>query len=322
MSSDLDFISSLSYATMQINRHAAALLLLFGTIGNLLNICVLTERSFQQNPCSIYLSWSSITSLIFIWSGFLTRVLQGYNVNWPNENDIACKIRQLFLNVTWPMGIWCLVGANIDRYFCSHSSITLRQFSTNQMAKRFILGIFVLFLLLFIEVVYCFEGSIPNVPVLCYGRNIPCRLYNDWAALLFDIILPSICLAIFGLLTIRNIRSRVVYPVRSVQNCINSRLLIRLNDRNLTRMVLIQVFVVLVLDLPFGIYRAYASLTSDVTKSSYRVAIENLIYSLIVLLICITHSTSFYLYTLTGSFYRHALKRMGRRCFIRFRCIC
>ncbi|CAF4271793.1 unnamed protein product, partial [Adineta steineri] len=178
MSSNLDFISSLNYAT--INRHAAALLLLFGTIGNLLNICVLTERSFQQNPCSIYLSWSSITSLIFIC----------YNVNWPNENDIACKVRQLFLNVTWPMGIWCLVGANIDRYFCSHSSMTLRQFSTNQMAKRFILGIFVLFLLLFIEVVYCFEGSIPNVPVLCYGRNIPCRLYNDWAALLFDIIPP------------------------------------------------------------------------------------------------------------------------------------
>ncbi|CAF1364909.1 unnamed protein product [Adineta ricciae] len=298
---------------MQINRHGAALLLLFGTIGNLLNILVLKEHSFQKKPCAVYLSWSSITSLIFIWSGFLTRVLQGYSVNWPNENQVACKVRQFILNVTWAMGAWCLVGANIDRYFCSHSSITVRQLSTNRMAKRVILGMFIFFCLLFVEVIYCFEGSIPNVPVLCYGRNIPCRMFNDWAALLFDIILPSICLATFGLMTIRNIRMRVVQPVRKPTTNSGSRLLTRFNDRNLTRMLLIQVFVVLALDLPFGTYRAYASLTSNILKSSYRVAVENLIYSQIVLLICVTHSTSFYLYTLTGSVYRLALKRIIRR---------
>ncbi len=71
--------------------------------------------------------------------------------------------------------------------------------------------------------------------------------------------------------------------------------------------------VVLVLDLPFGIDRSYASLTANVSKSAYRVAIENLIYALIILLVYFTHSTSFYLYTLTGSLYRAALKRMVRR---------
>lgn len=73
----------------------------------------------------------------------------------------------------------------------------------------------------------------------------------------------------------------------------------------------------LVLDLPFGTYRTYASLTSDLPKSVYRVAIENLAYSLIVLLVCFTHSTSFYLYTLTGSVYRVALKRSIRRLVLR-----
>ncbi|UJR18010.1 hypothetical protein I4U23_004911 [Adineta vaga] len=315
MSSSTDLIFSLNYATMQINRHGATLLLLFGTVGNLLNICVLTEHTFQEKPCSFYLSWSSITSLIFIWSGFLTRVLQGYNVNWPNENPIACKTRQLVLNVTWAMGTWCLVGANIDRYLCSHPSVTYRQLSTNRVAKLFLLGLLIFFVLLFVEVIYCFEGSIPNVPVLCYGRNIPCRVFNDWAALLFDIILPSICLAIFGSLTIRNIRLRIIHPIRNILTTRNSRTLLRYNDRNLTRMLLIQVLFVLLLDLPFGAYRAYASLTSDVPKTSFRIAIENLIYSLIVLLVCVTHSTSFYLYTLTGSVYRLAFKRLIRRFF-------
>ncbi|CAF1031199.1 unnamed protein product, partial [Rotaria sp. Silwood1] len=124
-----------------------------------------------------------------------------------------CKIRQYFLNVTWAMGTWCLVGANIDRFLCSHHSVAYRRLSTRRTAKRFLVGIFIFFALLFIEVTYCFEASVPNVPVACYGRNIPCRLFNDWAALSFDIVLPSIFLAIFGSLTIRNVRLRVVHPV-------------------------------------------------------------------------------------------------------------
>jgi len=77
MSTNDSLVSSLNYATTQINRHGATLMLLFGTIGNLINIYVLNERSLQKNPCTIYLSWSSATSFVFIWSGFLTRVLQG-----------------------------------------------------------------------------------------------------------------------------------------------------------------------------------------------------------------------------------------------------
>lgn len=78
MSTDAELISSLTSATMQINRHLALLLLLFGTAGNFLNIWVLSERSLADNPCSTYLWWSSLASVIFIWSGVLTRILQGY----------------------------------------------------------------------------------------------------------------------------------------------------------------------------------------------------------------------------------------------------
>ncbi|CAF0942253.1 unnamed protein product [Adineta steineri] len=62
---------------MQINRHAVTILIIFGTVGNILNICVLTENTLRKIPCAIYLSWSSVSALVFIWSGLLTRVLQG-----------------------------------------------------------------------------------------------------------------------------------------------------------------------------------------------------------------------------------------------------
>ncbi|CAF1503939.1 unnamed protein product [Rotaria sp. Silwood1] len=218
------------------------------------------------------------------------------------------------------MGTWSLVGASIDRFLCSSHSATYRQWSTNRVAKRYVIGIFIFYALLFIQVFYCFEASVPNVPVACYGRNLPCRIFNDWVALTVDILLPSLFLAIFGTLTIRNVQTRVIHPIVHAVNSDNrnnNRLPMRNKERNLTRMLLVQVLIVLPLDLPFGIYRPYASLTSDVPKSAYRVAVEILTYSLIILLVYFTHSTSFYLYTLTGSIYRDALRRIARRCFNR-----
>jgi hypothetical protein len=167
-----------------------------------------------------------------------------YNVNWPNENRPLCKIRLYFLSVAWATATWCLVGASIDRFLCSSYSNAYRRFSNNRMAKRFVIGIFIFFALVFIETTYCFEASVPNVPVACYGRNLPCQLFNDWVSLLFDIILPSIFLFIFGALTIRNVRTRIIHPTTNPVNPVdasNNRLSMRINDRNLTRMLLIQV---------------------------------------------------------------------------------
>ncbi len=143
------------------------------------------------------------------------------------------------------MAVWALVGASIDRFLCSSHSVNYRRLSTSRIAKRFVMGIFILFVLLFVETIYCFEASVPNVPVACYGHDLPCRIFNDWIALIIDIILPSIFLSIFGALTIRNARLRVVRPAinligPSVTN--THRLLTRNNDRNLTRMLSIQVY--------------------------------------------------------------------------------
>jgi hypothetical protein len=143
--------------------------------------------------------------------------------------------------VSWGIGIWCLVGANMDRFLCSSLEANYRRWSTTRIAKRFIIVISILFGILFIEIIYCFEASVPNVPVACYGRNLPCQLFNDWIFISIDIILPTIFLSIFGALTIRNVRSRIVYPVTNLVNTNNNKPVIRNNDRNLTRMLLIQV---------------------------------------------------------------------------------
>ena len=73
-----NIVLQLRYITTQINRHGAALVLLVGIIGNLCNIFVLNDRTFHENPCTTYLWWSAVSSVAFIWSGLLTRVLEGF----------------------------------------------------------------------------------------------------------------------------------------------------------------------------------------------------------------------------------------------------
>ncbi|CAM4949884.1 unnamed protein product [Rotaria socialis] len=63
-------------------------MIVIDTTGNLLCLNVLNESSTRNNPCSIYLWWSSPFSIVFIC----------YNMNWSNQNQHLCKFR-LFLRM-------------------------------------------------------------------------------------------------------------------------------------------------------------------------------------------------------------------------------
>ncbi|UJR07479.1 hypothetical protein I4U23_011768 [Adineta vaga] len=310
MSTDVNLISSLKYLTIQINRHGALIMILFGTIGNLLNLFVLNDRSFRESPCTTYLRWSSITSILFIWSGLLTRVLEGYGINWPNQYPPLCKIRLFILMICWSVATWAFVGATMDRYLCSNSSVIRRLKSTNRTAKRFLLLFLIISIFLFVQIFYCYKASVPNVPVACYTETLACQMYNDWTNILYNILIPSIFMAIFGILTIINVRKRIIHPTQNRNTNVQPRL--KKIDRNLRKILFVQILVLLVLNLPIGLQRFYANVTSYVEKSTLRVAIENFIYSIIVLIRFIAYSISFYLYFLTGSMYRETFKRKIR----------
>jgi intracellular septation protein A len=136
------------------------------------------------------------------------------------------------------------VGASMDRFLCSSHSATYRQLSTARLARRFVIGVVIFFALVFTEALYCYEASVPNVPVACYGQTLACRIFNDWMSIACDVVLPSVFLVIFGALTIRNARSRFVQPALDSINNTNAHnniISTRNNERNLTRMLSIQV---------------------------------------------------------------------------------
>jgi hypothetical protein len=73
------------------------------------------------------------------------------------------------------------------------------------------------------------------------------------------------------------------------------------------KMLLIQVITILLTIIPFIVYRLRASFTSNYVKTQYEIAQDNLFLQTATVISLISHSISFYLFTLSGAIFRHEL---------------
>ncbi len=104
---------------------------------------------------------------------------------------------------------------------------------------------------------------------------------------------------ILGYMTIRN--AQIGQHLRRERN---------VKDRQLTAMLIIQVICISILSMPISIQKIYSEMTLHNTKSPKQVLIENVLATFVVLLALMNTSTSFYLFTLTGSVFRKELKSL------------
>jgi hypothetical protein len=101
---------------------------------------------------------------------------------------------------------------------------------------------------------------------------------------------------------------RQIVPRASQSNHITRR-----TDIQLLRMLTAQVLVIIICTLPFSIYLLYSTFTATLTKSTLRIAQENLAFQIVGAVTYFAHSSSFYLYTLTGTIFRNELIKRIRR---------
>jgi hypothetical protein len=89
---------------------------------------------------------------------------------------------------------------------------------------------------------------------------------------------------------------------------------VRRTDIQLLRMLVGQVLVIIIATFPFTIYQLYTSLTLNLSKNTLRIALENLLGEIAGVLTYFAHSSSFYLYTLTGTVFRKELLKIFGCC--------
>jgi hypothetical protein len=327
-----DLIASLKNASNLVNQYPPIFIFIFGIIGNLLNILVLSQRSLRSNPSAVFFLASSLAGIIVIISGLISRMMSGYGLDLTLTIDWICKIRNVVLYSSRTILLWMIVLATIDRWLSSSVNVTLRQMSTLKNVRRSMFVVLIYTCLINAPILYCYEAGLTGLLRGCYGSTLACRLTTDLIYAFGSTLLPLSLMIIFGLLTIRNVR-HVQSRVRIVPTLVfsletnnepmrpNEQSRARKTDRQLFKMLLVQVILLFLLTGPHAGLKAYSSFVPVPASDLLETVIQTLLLNVFTLLAFIASGMPFYIYTLTGgSLFRKALLDVVKTIIQKFLC--
>ena len=325
--SETSLINYWKNLSSNINRYASLFLLVFGVLGNILNILVLSQRSLKSNSCAWLFLLSSIFNFISLLSGLTTRIIGEWTYDITETVGWLCKLRIFVLITSRTIAWWLLTLATLDRWLLSCLDINRRQLSSLTSAKHGSLIVVIFCTVLYSPIFYCQQANVTNAPLKCYSRSIQCRLFIDQIYTIFTTLLPLILMFFFGFLTMRNVkklrrRLSSSFLRRSNSSGNNQEQSNRLTpiDRRLLIMLLIQISFLALFTLPQAFSQIYSTITLYQSKSLLRRTVETSIYKFTILITYIASGMSFYVYTLSGGHvFRHAfislLQRMTESLF-------
>jgi len=307
----------------QINAAASIVLvtitsinLIIGAVGHIFNLIIFTRPSLRREPCSLYFLSSTCFNLFIVGVILPVRILSnGFNIDIANYNLGICKIETFAFYSARLISCWLIVFACIDRYLHSSRRVQTRRLSSLKTA-RWIIVITIIVNISFCShmIVYFEISNVPNpsgnIVSVCNIRNhIYLIFMTIWFMILYSLC-PSFFMLLFGSLTLNNIRhnNQIVHRHPEI-NRIRRR-----TDIQLFQMLISQVFVIIISTLPYFIYQLYALSTINVVKNTLRIAQENLAYQSVASITSFAHSTSFYLYTLSGTVFRKEFYKILRQC--------
>jgi len=100
--------------TRILDRYFSILILIFGVIGSILNILVLSQRSLRSNPCALFFNMSSIAGLVTILIGIPSRIMADWSADPSGFITWFCKFRSFMLYVLGANFLWRTLFATID----------------------------------------------------------------------------------------------------------------------------------------------------------------------------------------------------------------
>jgi uncharacterized membrane protein (DUF485 family) len=268
-----------------------------GVIANILNIRVLCSRILRASPCTYYFLAYAVSCIIYTCLACPTQFLRGFHIDWANEK-IGCKIHSYVLFVFPFQANLMLILASIDRYCSSSKSRRFHSRSTKRTARKTIL------ISLFFSSIYMSPMLIiydwNNVSNRCIPNSSTLTFIYICSQLLIFYILTPILIFILGLLTINNIHQQTIRA-----GPLTASIRGRRTEGQLTRMLILQVTVHMILVLPFGvIYMINSFIPSTRTANILGVR-----YILVIWQQC-DYFVSFFLYVLSGRIYRQQFIRI------------
>jgi hypothetical protein len=288
----------LNTETTRVSVYVLPVLITFILITNIINICVLCRKSLRMSSCTYYFLVMAVASLVYLPFTPINMYLNirfGLNIAF---SAFGCRIVLFFTFTAALIFIVSLVCASADRYCASSSSVRLRRFSNPRVAYRIIIVATLLIMIYLIPFLIINHWDDSTKRCAQYSNTLIVVYLSSRVVLHY--ILGPLMMAIFGMLTIQNIRSqgRRMQPVSHQGRR-------RRTEGQLSRMLIIQVGTYLLFSLPVCVtYILVTFLPSIVTPLVSGIRAITIFWQLGAFFV------SFFLYILSADIYRTELKKM------------
>jgi hypothetical protein len=241
-------------------------LIVGGVIGNGINVLVFsTARTYRTTPCTFYFLIASIFNIAYITINLISRVVSaGFGIDLTRTSISWCKTRNFCLFTLSLITLTCSCLATIDQFFATSQSASLRRLSNIKWAHRIVFIAIIVWCLHGIPVILFF--NISSITGTCVNTNANYAIYVPIYLLGFICGTPVLVMVVFGYLTYRNIHLTRVLAEQQA-------------DRQLARMTLIQVVLIVICIVPYAMYNIYNLITAGMSKDVNRLISEGFAYT-------------------------------------------
>ena len=313
-------------AGIMIWKVVPPILIVVGTIGNILCILVLTRRSIKVSTTALYLTFLAFSDLCVLYTGLLRQwliFLFDYDVR--HVSNAGCKLHIWLLYSSLDFSAWILIAVTLERVISAWCPYSAKTKCSRKYATVLVVAILIFLLGLNSHLLYGmvhkeqFDAS-TNTTVIgkCVEIN---NNYGDFFNLAWPWIdLCVFCLIPFSVIVIGN--GFILFKVIKSQRKTKARVVPSINTgetrtshRNtskhssMTAMLFTLNMVFLITTSPVSIYNiGYPHWVTDGTHQTY--ASLDLWWAIVNMLMYTNNSLNFLLYCLSGTRFRQEVKRL------------
>ncbi|KAL4227922.1 hypothetical protein ACF0H5_013361 [Mactra antiquata] len=322
-----DAFTSLSTykAGVMIWKVVPPILILLGTVGNVLSILVLTRKSIRTSTTAVYLTVLACSDLSVLYSGLLRQwLIYQFEVDVRKISEFGCKLNILLVYSSLDFSAWILIAVTLERVISAWFPHNARSVCTKKSAVAFLITIGVFLLCLNSHLLYGMTfkyNTTENGSDIVVGKCVEVNpdyydFFNKqwpWIDLCAFCAIPSTVIVIGnGLILFKVLKSQKKTKARIVPTIAGGSRQTTGNagkQSSMTAILFTLNVVFLISTSPISIYNVgYAYWADGASPELY--AVLDLWWAVVNMLMYTNNSLNFLLYCLSGTKFRREVIRM------------
>ena len=301
-------------------------LLVLGTIGNMLSVIVLSRKAMKKSVSSTFLLGLSVADLLVLYVCLMRDWIRYIKTDVRHAANWTCKGQYWLHYALLDFSIWLLTALTVERFLSTFKPISKKILCTRWRAKRVIICILIVDLIVHCH--FLFGMELKPVRSGNGSQHYSCGPASDGYDTFFKYVWHYIDLSLFSIVPFLILSSSNIYIIYKVIS--NKRKLKRhtgtsceLTENKTSSMskLLVALNVIFIVSTaPICIYlvcRPYVT-PPDVPVS---VQEEDPWYAFVKILMYTNNTVNFILYCVSGTKFRRELKRLFQKVVHRYRSV-